>query len=386
MGFFFCETLALGRMAGKRGYVIVPTVSLAAEIHIPGLISLFDEEPGPAFYKYFATEKKFSFVNGSEIYVKSAEAPERIVGADYAWAWLDEPGTMKREAWRRLMGRMRGSESPLVILTGTPEGMNWVYEEVALPAERGDEGFYAVYGASWDNKKNLPANYFNFLKNLPPALAAAWVEGKFVNMNGLPAYGAFDEAAHLRVSIAFDPRRETSLCVDFNVNPMRWLIAQETDAGTVIPDGCSINLSNSNTYEAAEAAASKLAEFGFNGAVKIYGDASGHARGTNSHETDYAIIQRIVPNCKIAAGRRNPSVRDRVNCLNAAFAENRLLISKSGNEALIRDLRMVCFSDGSGESLDKKSDPDLTHASDALGYYVYARNEAFRRPAASRKY
>lgn len=386
MGFFFCETLALGCMAGKRGYVIVPTGSLAAEIHIPGLISLFNEEPGPALYKYFATEKKFSFANGSEIYVKSAEAPERIVGADYAWAWLDEPGTMKRETWRRLMGRMRGCDCPLIILTGTPEGMNWVYEEVALPAERGEKGFYAVYGTSRDNQKNLPANYFNFLKNLPPSLAAAWVEGKFVNMNGLPAYGCFNESNHLRGKIAFGQKLETSLCVDFNVNPMRWLIAQETEEGTVIPDDCSINLSNSNTYEAAEAASSKLAKFGFNGAVKIYGDASGHARGTNSHETDYAIIQRIVPNAKIVAGRRNPSVRDRVNSVNAAFAEKKLFISRSGNDALIRDLRMVCFSDGSGETIDKKSDLDLTHASDALGYYVYARGEAFRRPVASRKY
>ncbi|MCB0419926.1 MAG: hypothetical protein KDD61_02970, partial [Bdellovibrionales bacterium] len=63
----------------------------------------------------------------------------------------------------------------------------------------------------------------------------------------------------------------------------------------------------------------------------------------------------------------NPFVTDRVNNVNRLLTENRLRINPKCRK-LINDLEKVSWKDN---QLDKKSDPELTHISDALGYFLY---------------
>jgi hypothetical protein len=116
--------------------------------------------------------------------------------------------------------------------------------------------------------------------------------------------------------------------------------------------------------------------------VKIYGDSSGNQHRTSGAETDWAIIKQffklhvgtLQPEYYIPAS--NPSVRDRVNCVNARlrnyWEESHLLIDPSCKE-LIRDLEEVAWaldSVGNPTTEMNKSDKARTHASDALGYFV----------------
>jgi hypothetical protein len=61
-------------------------------------------------------------------------------------------------------------------------------------------------------------------------------------------------------------------------------------------------------------------------------------------------------------------VVDRINNINRLFREDRIIIDSSCKK-LIADLEKVSWKDG---ALDKKTDPMITHISDALGYLCWA--------------
>ena len=48
----------------------------------------------------------------------------------------------------------------------------------------------------------------------------------------------------------------------------------------------------------------------------------------------------------------------------------RLMVDPAAAEHVVRDLEGVRLLEGGAGELNKKSDPDLSHISDALGYYV----------------
>jgi hypothetical protein len=74
----------------------------------------------------------------------------------------------------------------------------------------------------------------------------------------------------------------------------------------------------------------------------------------------------------------NPAVRDRVNAVNAMLCnhqgERRLLVNPCCKQ-LIRDLERVSWKADSNDNLLSqldKTNPGLTHVSDALGYLIEA--------------
>ncbi len=97
---------------------------------------------------------------------------------------------------------------------------------------------------------------------------------------------------------------------------------------------------------------------------KYYGtiipDSTGKARKT-SGKSDHQILKdagyQIPP-------VRNPFVTDRVNNVNRLLMNNKIIINPRCKK-LIGDLERVSWKDN---KLDQKTDPMLTHISDALGY------------------
>ena len=114
--------------------------------------------------------------------------------------------------------------------------------------------------------------------------------------------------------------------------------------------------------------------------VRLYGDAAGAARST-AGQSDYEIIRqffRTEPDFKVSHQIKsaNPLVRDRVNAVNAMLCNNagerRLLVNPCCKQ-LIRDLERVSWKADSNDNLLPqldKTNPGLTHVSDALGYLI----------------
>ena len=113
--------------------------------------------------------------------------------------------------------------------------------------------------------------------------------------------------------------------------------------------------------------------------VHVYGDASGNARQTGGAgtRTDYEVIRRcfsgepgytLVFRTKAA----NPAVKDRVNAVNAALCNSRgerACLVNPRCKHLIRDLERVVWKPGT-TLIDKDTDHQLTHISDAAGYLI----------------
>lgn len=112
-----------------------------------------------------------------------------------------------------------------------------------------------------------------------------------------------------------------------------------------------------------------------NAVIYITGDAYG-AKSTSI--SDYRLVVSLLvkagwseSNIHVRVPKSNPSQKDRVNKVNDWFenglGESRILIDKEGNEALLRDLKEVLRTDIGGVN---KTNPALTHASDAFGYLI----------------
>ena len=123
--------------------------------------------------------------------------------------------------------------------------------------------------------------------------------------------------------------------------------------------------------------------------ITVYGDATANARST-ANKTEYAEIKeyfRSRGQFRLAFDypRGNPRVKDRVNSVNA-------MLRTAGNQIrtyvhprckeLIRDFLEVSWKKTlDGFELDKRSDMNRTHLSDAFGYMVWqvAPIDAFHR-------
>ena len=361
----------------KSGGIISPTYKLAQDTVVATLRDLFDAILG-GNYQFNKVEMRFYLPGGGEIAVLSGDRPERIIGSNWAWVWLDEPASMKEEVYNRVLVRLRGASAPWLYLTGTPEGYGWVYERIY----NGDS--VIVRGTSYDNKY-LPQQFFSMLEKLPEKMREAYLLGEFVDFNAVAAYWEFDRKKHTIPQMPFDSDLPVYLCVDFNVNPMGWVLVQERDGKWYVPDNGTIFLRNSNTWEACREVRRRLERWGYTGTVYVYGDPAGKARHTSATRTDYDIIRQELPQAKIEVRSQAPLVRERVLAVNSFLREGKLVISLRGNDQLIADFERTRLKSSETLELDK-SDPDRTHLTDALGYGIIEVHPIFNRRITVRRW
>lgn len=89
-------------------------------------------------------------------------------------------------------------------------------------------------------------------------------------------------------------------------------------------------------------------------------------RHSSSRFSDIEIIRRS--GFIVHVRHINPLVVNRVNSMNNNLSKGNIVIDPKC-KALIRDLEQVVNKEGTRE-IDKTTNKDLTHCSDALGYYV----------------
>ncbi|GAG09253.1 unnamed protein product, partial [marine sediment metagenome] len=143
--------------------------------------------------------------------------------------------------------------------------------------------------------------------------------------------------------------------MDFNVMPMTAVIGQYYNNTFHIHD--EIFLENSDTFKMTN----ELIKKNYKGTV--IPDSTGRNRKT-SGKSDHQILKEAGFTIPYV---HNPFVFDRVNNINRLLTDNRIIINPRCKK-LIGDLEKVSWKDN---KLDQKSDPMLTHISDALGYLCW---------------
>jgi hypothetical protein len=317
--------------------------------------------------------------NGSTIGLRGADNPDSLRGVGLNFLVIDEASDVKEETWTTVLSPTLSDTGGHVLFLGTPRGRNWFH---AL-WERGQNG---VPGwASWQYTTlqggNVPPDEVEQKKrDLDELSFAQEYEASFVSFEGR-AYRDFLRSTHC-APLQYDSRLPLNFCFDFNVEPGVVVVIQEQQLpnglqGTAVIGEVWIPRSSSTP-----AVCRKLAyDWGNHfGPVRIYADATGGARGSSRVAgSDLDLIRaELSPVFRDRLQMRVPAVnpveRSRVNAVNSriksAAGEVRLMVDPVKAPHVVTDLEGVALLKGGSGELDKKTNPTLSHISDALGYYV----------------
>jgi hypothetical protein len=192
------------------------------------------------------------------------------------------------------------------------------------------------------------------------------------------------EATHC-ARLSYEPRAPLIIALDFNVHPGVAVICQEQRLpngldGTAVLGEVWIK-NNSTTPAVCRRIAADWGQHA--GPVHMYGDSTGGSRGSaRIAGSDWDLVRaelRPVFHDRLSfmVPASNPPERARLNAVNsrlrAASGEVRLMIDPIRAPHVVTDLEGVRLLSGGAGEIDKRADSDLSHISDALGYYISKR-------------
>lgn len=363
-------------------------------------------------------EKSIPLINGMELGVVGLDVPERVEGSPLAHICVDELDNVKQRAWEENISPALTDTQGTADFIGVPEGrlLLWKFKEKCETDEYGEWSYH-----HWTSEEVLHL-YLGFradrealpdeLKNLDPislgvVLAERELKSAMSRMDKVTynreyrasfetiegrVYYDFDRTIHSRYLLRHQPDRPLDLCLDFNVEPGTATVVQDFPTNYVpgevgftgVIDEIWIER-DSNTIKICE-------EFGkrwggrHSGRVRVFGDATGGARGSAKVEgSDWDLVKKVLPKY-FPAGidykypRRNPPERVRMNAMNSRILSANGLVKFRVDPSCrhtITDFESVkTKEDGSGEIYKEMKGENkwLTHLSDGLGYrevYLY---------------
>lgn len=363
-------------------FAAAPTRDQAKRIYWKDLKALL---PKQLVVKTSESELMIQLYNGASIYVVGMDKPERIEGLSWNGGILDEYANMKASAWQENVRPALSDRTGWCWLIGVPEGRNHYYDiyQYALSGKSGEE--WAAF--TWKSAEILPPEEIESARaTLDELTYQQEYEASFVTFEGRCYYPFLRETHTAKLRHLYNPKAPLIFCFDFNVEPGVAAICQEMKLpngleGTAVIGEVYIPR-NSNT----PAVCRKLIQDwgGHEGAVICYGDATGGSRGSAKVDgSDWDLIRAAFR--QSGFGNRihyevppvNPPERARVNAVNSRLKSEagdiRLMVDSVHAPMVARDFEGVIVLKGGSGEIDKKSTPDLSHISDAVGYYVVRR-------------
>jgi hypothetical protein len=319
---------------------------------------------------------------------RSADRPERIIAYQSYRAHVDELDTLKpdhaRDVWRKVLERNRQAPSNisdenkvLSKITGkleifnrayaytSPEGFRFVYDTWKKngwdsETRKGDINYQLLQVSTRSNPFN-PPDYVDSIKSrYSEALANAYIDGQFVNLTSGSVYNSYNREL-CRSHEQVQPNEVLYIGCDFNVQRMCYTVYVLRDAGKTwhaVEEG-------HNLYNTADVIRSLNERYKYKGnRCVVYPDATGDHRKSSAAKTDIALLRDA--GYEIRAPRKNPDVRDRVQCMNGAFSNRRLFVNDATAPNVANCLEQ--------QSYNSKGEPDkdgkLDDQNDASGYPI----------------
>lgn len=357
--------------------IIEPTKEMVRDVLLPVLDEFFDRHGiehsyHKTYFNYTIKIKRNGLVFRYTAWLRSSDTPEALTGKTVTDIIIDEfdkkhPIEHQQKVWNECISRIRKADYGTCAIVTTPEGYKYTYELYKEPYMGiAKKGFYLIKAKTYENKF-LPSDYVESLYSQYSAeLVKQYIEGEFVNVTQGKVYYAYDRDIN-NTSRGYRDDLPIILSVDFNVNPMHWVIIQNENGKDYVID--ELFERNTTTRYMAEKIAAK---YGKNKLYLIYGDYYGNSNDTRSLTTDYDIISSILPN-NIKSVKPNPAVVDRINAVNGRLknskGEHHLFVNSANCPMLTLDFEQVVWDEKKRE-IDKKSNSDRTHGTDALGYYI----------------
>jgi hypothetical protein len=349
-----------------RWWYVAPTYEIARDVmwgwlkmHMP--VGWLAQKPNES-------RMEFRFRNHATVQLKSAQDPDNLRGRGLNGVILDEFADMEARIWAEIMLPSLADVEGTALFIGTPKSFNHFYDLYQL-GQSGNPDWQSWQFRTCDNS-TLPPNVVEDARRTSDSrtFRQEW-EASFEALSGR-AYYAFARATHVR-PVELLPHLAACCSFDFNVDPATAVIGQrEGDFARVWREVKLRHAGGEATRACGRRVKELLAEAGFHGAVRIYGDATGRSAKTTG-PADHAILRELFPAATWLIGRSNPHERDRIAAVNAVcetMTGARRLVVDPSCLGLTADLEQVVV-DEAGE-LDKSTNPELTHLSDALGYWL----------------
>ena len=325
------------------------------------------------------SKKIITLKNGRRVHGHSAENPERIRNETACGFWIDEARGCKdfQTLWDILLGRVL-STGGRGFITTSPNSFDDIHK-IFVAERKKNYGVvrYSTYQNTYVNRKNID----QLKDNYDAKFAEQEISGEFVIFDGAVYYSfrRADNAGDLAFKVAnYTPDLPIHLNCDFNVDPMAWTMFQihkRPDELAEVRVFDEIFIRNSNTVQCCQEFKTRYPNH--NSGLVLCGDATGHARHTDSNVTNWKIIKNELDNYGLTwkVPTRNPAERDRVNSVNAMICNSkgirRTQVNPKKCPNTVRDLEQVSYKEGTTQ-IDKTKNLMLSHPSDSLGYGIEA--------------
>jgi hypothetical protein len=288
-------------------------------------------------------------------------------GLSVGWYWLDEARDMAEEAYDVILSRLRGQPTDRYggILTTTPNGFGWLHKRFIAEPVLGS----GIVRMKTSENPFLPAGFLEGLRSqYTERFAKQELDGEFLNMTAGQIYYAFSRANNVG-ACPTDPRQPLWFSMDFNVSPLCAIYGHSDKKSARVTGEVHI-VGSGRTADAVEEFCRRHAGHQARQVI-VYGDRNGANRDTRSNTTDYGVIEEVLKANKFAVDLRrnysNPSIVDSVEAVNGVLEHRHVTIDPSCKH-LISDLEQVAWKEGTREV--DKSNPALTHTSDAFRYFI----------------
>jgi len=310
-------------------------------------------------------DKTYKFINGSILYIKTAEIPEHLRGSSLNLVVMDECAFIKDDAWEIVSPALADKQGKAILIS-TPKGYNWFYD--LYQRARENPKVWATFQFTTLEGGNVKPEEIELQKEqMSPKMFAQEYLASFENL----ASRVYDMYDRLENGCELNPDWGKGNCdvhvgIDFNVNPMTAAIAVKDRDNIIFFD--EIVEPNSNTQVLCNAIRKRFPYAD----IFAYPDPTCRKRQTSAAvgETDYEILRRN--RFHVLCPKAPYSSRDKFNAVNTAFLNakgERHAFVVTGNRCtnLKKALNGYCYRKD-GEDTDKSG--GLDHISDAAAYLL----------------
>lgn len=315
------------------------------------------------------TECSITLQSGHIIRVVGLDCYDNLRGSGLFFVLIDEWADCPYEAWEEVLRPMLSTCKFKVngvqyvgghsLRIGTPKGFNHCYDSY-LDGQGKEHDHRSWLYTSLDGGNVPPEEIDTARRKMDARTFRQEYEASFENYQGV-IYYCFDRRLnHSDATIL--PGEDLHIGLDFNIELMAAVVY-------VLRDGLPIAVDEVMKVFDTRAMIDKLNARYQGHKITIYPDASGNNRKTSSgSDSDIAMLKKA--GFRVVVDPSNPSVRDRINAMNAmlcnASDERRLKINTEKCPKFTAGLERQIWTD-KGEP-DKKSGFD--HGNDAGGYPI----------------
>jgi len=347
------------RFPGSKVFYVAPTYKMCKQIIWDDLKEKFIRCRWAK--KINESDLTITLVNGSKVYLRSADNPDNLRGVSMDYLVMDEAAMIDQKMWTEVCRPALSDREGDALFLTTPKGKgSWIYE-LWQGAHSADN--YSAFQYSTLAGGNVSVEEIEAARSeLDDKSFRQEYEASFESYAGSIYYN-WDSSKHIRKQDKELNKNEIlHVAMDFNVSPLVAAICRVNGNEISVID--EISMEGSNTFEMAEELLNRYP----NTRMWVYPDASGQARKTSSNTSDHHILRNAGFVLKVK--NINPPVKDRIASVNAS------LKTVDGSVKLTVDPKcrnlIKCISSQvykEGTQIPDKSG-NLDHMNDAIGYLV----------------